>query len=121
MEKSTPYSAAMATSSTVLGSLPAGMWYYSFMFGDAKPLVGGYVAEGRLPAPSSLVIGIGVGVVLSAIRALLDFALFKVGLCAVSPAVGIHVVSPCRRPCGDHGAMLPCFRFKAIINIIQYF
>lgn len=54
------------------------MWFYSFMLGDAKDLAPEYVALGRLPAPSSLLVGMGIGAVLMAIRLVLDFAVFKV-------------------------------------------
>lgn len=65
-------------------NLPAGMWFFSLMLGDAKDLAPEYLALGRLPAPSSLLIGIGVGAVLTAIRLVLDFAVFKV---SVLPAI----------------------------------
>lgn len=58
--------------------LRPGMWIYSFMFGDKLPLLPDYIAAGRVPVPSSLVIGIGMGVGFTAIRLLLDFAVFKV-------------------------------------------
>lgn len=59
--------------------LPPGMWCYVFMFGDERPLVAEHVAAGRLPVPSSLYIGLGVGAALTLLRMLLDFAVFKVG------------------------------------------
>lgn len=59
--------------------LPAGMWLYSFMFDD-EHLLPGHVAAGRLPAPTSLVAGMAVGVALTVVRFALDFFLFKVSM-----------------------------------------
>lgn len=57
--------------------LPVGMWFYSFMFDD-RHLLPGHVAAGRLPAPSSLAVGMVVGAALTAVRFALDFLVFKV-------------------------------------------
>lgn len=57
--------------------LPAGMWFYSFMFDD-RHLLPGHVEAGRLPTPSSLAAGVAVGAALTAVRFALDFAVFKV-------------------------------------------
>lgn len=59
--------------------LPIGMELYSFMFEESDPAVlAGYVAHGKLPEPSTLLIGIGVGSILTVFRLLLDHVLFKV-------------------------------------------
>lgn len=71
----------MAGSSVTMdsaGDLPVGMWFYSFMFDD-KHLLPGRVASGTLPAPSSLLLGVAVGMVLTAVRFALDATVFKVG------------------------------------------
>lgn len=85
--------------------LPAGMWFYSFLFDD-KHLLPGHLAAGRLPAPSSLAVGVAVGLALTAIRFALDFVVLKVrmmglrwprslsrreGVCPVPPAIGVVV------------------------------
>lgn len=57
--------------------LPAGMWYYSFMFDD-KHLLPGHIAAGRLPSPSSVAVGMAVGAALTVVRFALDFCVFKV-------------------------------------------
>lgn len=67
--------------------LPAGMWFYAFMFGDARSSVPDFVSSKRLPVPSSLVIGMAVGMGLTAVRLLLDFVVFKVG------ASIVHILS----------------------------
>lgn len=63
---------------TSVDNLPVGMWFYSFMFGEKKPFVPQYIAEGRLPVPSSLLVGVGAGVALTVGRLALDWAVFKV-------------------------------------------
>ncbi len=70
------------------GVLPAGMWFYSFMF-DNRHLLPGQVEAGLLPAPSSLAVGMAVGAALTAARFVLDFAVFKVrrGALGVPPLV----------------------------------
>ena len=58
--------------------LPIGMQLYSFMFEESDPgILAGYVADGKLPEPSTLLIGIGVGSILTVLRVLLDHVLFK--------------------------------------------
>lgn len=81
--------------SSLQAELPAGMWFYSFMFGDKKPLVGQFVAEGRVPEPSTLLLGLGIGVVLSAARLVLDLVVLKVGSCKekMSGLLVCHVVA----------------------------
>ena len=78
--------------------------YYSFMFGDQKPFISEHVASGRLPLPSSLLIGFGVGAALTVLRVLLDFAFFKVSDFAffkVSQLIGRWTTSTFRvRRCG---------------------
>lgn len=63
---------------TSVHELPAGMWFYLFMFGEKKPLVSQYIAEGRLSPPSSLLLGMGAGVALTVARLMLDWVVFKV-------------------------------------------
>ncbi|CAM9347007.1 unnamed protein product [Ascophyllum nodosum] len=58
--------------------LPAGMELYSFMFVNSDPSVlAGHVEAGKLPAPATLLVGVGVGGVLTLVRVLLDFAVYK--------------------------------------------
>lgn len=59
------------------GELPVGMCFYSFMFDD-QHLLPGYVKVGKLPAPSSLLLGMAMGVVLTGARLALDMIVFKV-------------------------------------------
>lgn len=59
------------------GELPLGMSFYSFMF-DESDALSELVAAERLPAPSSLAVGMAVGAALTAVRFALDFLLFKV-------------------------------------------
>lgn len=59
------------------GELPLGMSLYYFMF-DEKHVLSELVAAGRLPAPSSLLVGMAVGAALTAVRFVLDVSLFKV-------------------------------------------
>lgn len=68
----------MAGSMESAGELPTGMWLYSFMFDD-KHLLPGRVASGTLPSPSSLLVGLVVGVALTAVRFAFDAAVFEVG------------------------------------------
>ena len=70
--------ARLVDASAGSGDLPPGMWFYVFMFGDQRLLVSEHVAAGRLPLPSSLLIGLGVGAALTVLRLLLDFAFFMV-------------------------------------------
>lgn len=70
---------------TSSGDLPAGMWFYAFMLDAEKPQIAEHVAAGRLPVPSSLVVGMGIGLVLTAVRLLLDLAVLKVGVYIVAP------------------------------------
>ncbi|CAM9192043.1 unnamed protein product [Ectocarpus sp. 13 AM-2016] len=58
------------------GELPVGMRFYSFMFDD-QHLLPGYVKAGKLPAPSSLLLGMAMGVVLTGVRLALDMIVFK--------------------------------------------
>lgn len=67
----------MATSQD---ELPTGMWFYSFMFGEHKPFVSQYIEQGRLPAPSSLALGVGAGMVVTVARLALDWGIYKVKL-----------------------------------------
>lgn len=69
----------MARSGAAIGSgeLPPGMAFYSFMY-DEEHSLPELVAAGALPAPSSLVVGMAVGAVLTAVRFVLDFIFFKV-------------------------------------------
>lgn len=62
-----------------LVQLPMGMQLYSFMFEESDPgILAGYVADGKLPEPSTLLVSIGVGGILTVFRVLLDHVLFKV-------------------------------------------
>lgn len=70
--------AGLVDASAGSGDLPPGIWCYAFIFGDQRPFISEHVAAGRLPLPSSLLIGMGVGAALTALRVLLDFAFFKV-------------------------------------------
>lgn len=69
----------LVDASTGVEDLPPGMRYYTFMFGDQQPDVSEHLAAGKVPPPSSLLIGLGVGAALTLLRMLLDFAVFKVG------------------------------------------
>lgn len=59
------------------GELPVGMCFYSFLFDD-QHLLREYVKAGKLPAPSSLLLGMAMGVVLTGARLALDMIVFKV-------------------------------------------
>lgn len=66
------------------------------MFGDKAALLAELVATGKVPVPSTLVIGMGMGMGLTAIRLLLDFAVFKVRSCHKRAIVSFQddIISP---------------------------